>query len=180
MLKVIATVLVVAIVGFLAAAAMQPDEFRVQRTASIKAPPEKIFALINHLPSWRLWSPYEKKDPDMQRQFSGPESGPGAAYAWSGDKNIGKGSMKITAVTEPSNNEPSKIDLDLMFIEPFNAHNFVEFGLVPKGDSTEVSWSMRGPQPFISKVMCLIFNMDRMVGSDFETGLTDLKTLAEK
>ncbi|MET0380166.1 MAG: SRPBCC family protein [Spongiibacteraceae bacterium] len=174
MLKIIAIVVVVLVAGLLLVAAMQPDDFRVQRSATIKAPPEKIFALINHLPSWRQWSPYEKKDPDMQRQFSGPESGVGAAYAWSGDKNVGKGDMKIAAVTEPS-----KIVIDLNFIEPFQAHNVAEFDLIANGESTEVTWSMRGQQVFIGKVMGLIINMDRMVGGDFELGLANLKAIAE-
>lgn len=179
MLKVIAVVVVVALAGFLLVAARQPDDFRVQRTTVINAAPEKIFALINHLPSWRLWSPYEEKDPDMQRQYGGPESGVGAAYAWSGDKNIGKGDMKIAAVTEPS-----KIVIDLNFIEPFKAHNIAEFELVPHGDvmpvATQVTWSMRGEQQFIGKIMGLVFNMDRMIGADFEAGLANLKAVAEK
>lgn len=175
MLKTIVIVLVVVLVGFLLVAAAQPDQFHVQRTTAIKAPPEKIFALIKHLPSWQLWSPYEKKDPDMQRQFSGPASGVGAVYAWRGDSNVGKGDMKIATVTEPS-----KILIDLNFIEPFQAHNLAEFELVPNGEITQVSWSMHGQQNCIGKVMGLIFNMDRMVGGDFEKGLADLKALAEK
>jgi uncharacterized protein YndB with AHSA1/START domain len=175
MLKTIAVVIVVLIAGVLVAAAMQPDNFRVQRSIVIKAPPATVFALINHLPSWKQWSPYEVKDPDMQRQFSGPESGVGAAYAWSGDKNVGKGDMQITAATEPE-----KIVIALNFIEPFKAHNVAEFDLATTADGTQVTWAMSGAQSFIGKIMCLFFNMDHMVGGDFEIGLANLKSIAEK
>jgi len=154
---------------------MKPDTFRVQRAASIKAPPEKIFPLINDLHAWGAWSPYEKKDPNMQRSYSGAPSGKGAIYAWDGDKNVGKGRMEITE-SSPS----SKILIQLDFFSPFEAHNMAEFTLVPQGDATSVTWTMDGPAPFISKLMQVVFNMDRMIGKDFEEGLANLKSLTER
>ena len=59
-------------------------------------------------------------------------------------------------------------------------HNIVEFKLEPKGGSTNVTWEMQGPAPFVSKVMQVFVSMDNMVGKDFETGLANLKALAEK
>jgi hypothetical protein len=178
MLKTIGTIVVVVLVliaGVLIFAAAQPDTFRVERTASIKAPPEKIFPLINDLQGWRTWSPYENKDPAMKRTLSGPTSGKGAAYAWSGDKNVGEGRMEITDVSAPS-----KVTMKLDFVKPFEAHNMVDFTLEPKGDATSVTWALHGPVPYISKVICLFVDMDSMVGKDFEAGLANLKTVAEK
>ena len=169
-----AGLLVVAIGVVLALAATKPDTFRVQRTASVKAPPEKIFALINDFDRWGAWSPYEKKDPAMRRTRSGPSSGKGAVYAWEGNGDIGMGRMEI-ADSAP----PSKVTIKLDFIKPFEASNIVEFTMEPDGDSTTVTWAMHGPAPFISKVMQVFFDMDSMVGRDFEAGLASLKALAE-
>jgi len=174
MLKIIVVIIVVAIVGVLAYAATRPDSFRVERSVTIKAPPEKIFPLIDDLHAWTTWSPYEKKDPAMQRTFGSTTRGQGATYAWSGNKEIGQGSMEITEST-PS----SRIGMDLDFIAPFEAHNKVEFTLLPAGDSTTVTWALFGPSPFISKLMGLVFDMDKMVGTDFEAGLANLKGIAE-
>jgi uncharacterized protein YndB with AHSA1/START domain len=177
MLKIVAVVVVVLAVSVavvLVLAANKPDVFQVERATSIKAPPEKIFALINDFHKWGAWSPYEKKDPAMKRTYRGAESGKGAVYAWEGDKNVGQGLMEIADSTPPS-----KIVLKLDFVKPFEAHNIVEFTLDPKGDTTEVRWVMRGPTPYLAKVVHLFFDMDSMVGGDFEAGLANLKTLAE-
>ena len=175
MLKIIAIVVAVLIAGILIFAATKPDTFRVQRSASIKAPPDKVFALINDFKAWGAWSPWEKKDPAMKRTFGAVTSGKGAQYAWDGDKNVGQGSMEITESTSPS-----KIALKLDFLKPFEAHNIVEFTLAVQGDTTNITWVMHGPANFISKLMQVFVNMDNMVGKDFEAGLANLKAAAEK
>ena len=172
---ILGVVLAVAVAGVLAYAATRPDVFQVQRSAAIKAPPEKIHPLINDLRAFNRWSPYEKKDPAMKRAYSGPESGKGAVYAWDGDRNVGKGRMEIADASLPS-----KVTLKLDFEKPFEAHNIVNFTMEPKGDATSVTWAMQGPVPYMAKIVHLIFNMDRMVGQDFEAGLANLKALAER
>ena len=175
MLKIIAIVVVVAVAGVLILAATKPDSFVVARATTIKAPPEKIFALIVDYRNWGGWSPWEKLDPTMKRTFSGAESGKGAVYAWEGSGKVGAGRMEITD-SSPS----SRVAIKLDFMKPFEAHNTVEFTLEPKGEATNVAWVMRGPAPFMSKLMQVFASMDSMVGKDFESGLANLKTLAEK
>ena len=178
MLKVFGFILAILllVVGVvLANAATKPDTFRVERTASIKAPPEKIFPLINDFDNWGAWSPYEKKDPAMKRTRSGAANGKGAVYAWDGDRNVGKGRMEIAEASPPS-----KVTLRLDFEKPFAAHNIVNFTMELKGDATSVTWAMHGPVPYLAKIVHVIFNVDRMVGQDFEAGLANLKALAEK
>jgi uncharacterized protein YndB with AHSA1/START domain len=175
MLKIIVIVLAVAIAGVLGLAAMKPDTFRVQRATTIKAPPEKIFAFINDFRRWADWSPWEKKDPALKRTYGVAMSGKGALYAWEGNKDVGQGSMEI-ADSVP----PSKVRLKLDFVKPFEAHNIVEFTLQPQGDATSVTWSMQGDTPFFGKIIHVFINMDAMVGKDFEAGLANLKTEAEK
>jgi uncharacterized protein YndB with AHSA1/START domain len=174
MFKKIAIVVVVLIAAVLAFAATKPDTFRVQRSAAIKAPPEKIFPLLNDFQRWETWSPWEKKDPAMKRTFSVVTSGKGAVYSWEGNKEVGQGRMEI-ADSVP----PSRLAIKLDFLKPFEAHNTVEFTLAPQGDATSVTWAMQGP-PYLLKIMHVFLDMDSMVGKDFETGLANLKAVAEK
>jgi uncharacterized protein YndB with AHSA1/START domain len=167
-------VLALALGALLILAALKPDVFRVQRSVSIKAAPEKIFPLINEFDRWSAWSPYEKKDPAMKRTRSGPAAGKGAAYAWEGNGDVGAGRMEIT-----DSSTPSLIALNLDFTKPFEAHNKVEFTLEGKGGTTNVTWSMRGPVPYVAKIVHVIFDMDKMVGKDFEAGLANLKSISE-
>jgi uncharacterized protein YndB with AHSA1/START domain len=174
MLKKIALTLLVLICAVLAYAATKPDTFTVQRTATIKAPPEKIYPLLTDFHSWSAWSPYEKMDPNMKKTYSGAAAGKGAVYEWEGDSHVGKGRMEIADATT------SKVAIDLQFMKPMKSNNVAEFTLVPKGDSTSVTWAMRGPNMYLGKVMSVFVNMDHMVGKDFETGLANLKAIAEK
>jgi uncharacterized protein YndB with AHSA1/START domain len=173
-IKKIAIAVVVLLAALLIYAATQPDTFRIQRATSIKAPPEKIFAVLNDFMRWEAWSPWEKKDPAMKRTFSAVTSGKGAVYAWEGNSDVGQGRMEIAESVAPS-----KVAIKLDFVKPFETHNMVEFTLEPKGDSTNVTWAMQGPMPYISKLITVFVNMDSMVGKDFEAGLANLKAVAE-
>jgi Polyketide cyclase / dehydrase and lipid transport len=181
-IAIIAIVIVVLLAVALAYAATKPDTFRVQRSTSIKAPPEKIFPLVNDLRNHGAWSPWEKKDPAMKRAYSGAASGKGAVYEWEGNRNIGKGRMEITDAS------PSKVVFKMDFIKPFEGHNIAEITMDPKGDttnvgtnvSTNVTWAIYGPNLFLGKVMSLVCNMDKMIGREFEAGLANLKSLTEK
>ena len=172
---IIAVVIVLAVAVVLILALRKPDIFRIQRAATIKAPAESIFSLINDFHRWGGWSPWENRDPAMKRTFSGAESGKGAVYAWDGNKNVGSGRMEILDTSAPS-----KILIKLDFFKPFEGHNTAEFTMLPQGDATNLTWLMHGPAPFISKLMHVFMNIDRMVGKDFEAGLANLKRLTEK
>ena len=174
-MKIIKIILIVlAVAGVLAFAATKPDSFAVQRSASIKAPPEKISAVLSDFRAWEAWSPWEKIDPKMMRTYSGEPKGKGAKYAWVGNSEVGEGSMTITEA------QASRVALDLDFVKPFEGHNKVVFTLAPKGDATEVSWAMNGPSPYITKVIQVFCDMDGMIGKQFEAGLANLKAVTEK
>jgi len=174
-LMYIAIALAALIAIVLVLAAMRPDTFRVQRSIDINAPADKIFPLINDYRNWGSWSPYEHVDPGMQRTFSGAPTGKGSVYEWNGNKNIGHGRMEILEAT------PSlKIVIKLDFFSPFEAHNMAEFTMQPKGSATNVIWAMHGPVPFMAKIIHMFMNMDRMVGGQFQQGLTSMKAVAEK
>jgi len=171
----VGAVIAVVLIVVLLLAASKPDTFIIQRTATVKAAPGKVFPSINDFHNWAAWSPYEKLDPSMKKTFSGAASGKGAIYEWEGNSKAGKGRMEIV-----DSSVPNKITIKLDFLKPFEGHNTSEFTMSPRGDSTEITWSMHGPTPFMMKVMHVFVNMDKMLGKDFETGLANLKAVTER
>ncbi len=170
-----AIVIVVLLTGLFAYAATMPETFQVQRSATIKAPPEKIFPLINNLRNFNTWNPFLKKDAATKLTYSGPDSGKGAAQAWDGNGQVGKGRFEIMDVSPPS-----KVTMELDMIKPIAGRNLVEFTLKPEADATNVTWAMSGRSPYVAKLMGVFFSMDKMCGGEFEKGLADLKVIAEK
>jgi uncharacterized protein YndB with AHSA1/START domain len=170
--SIIVAVLVAAVLAF---AATKPSTLRVQRTATIKAPPEKIFALINDFRNWPRWAPQDKEDPTMRRTYSGPANGLGAVSEWNSSGSAGRGRMSIVESIAPT-----KVSVSVDWVKPFSTHNVNDFTLEPAGDSTKVTWSLQGTNLFVMKVMSVFVNMDRVVGKHFESGLNNLKTLAEQ
>ncbi|HEY0502327.1 MAG TPA: SRPBCC family protein [Lysobacter sp.] len=173
MFKIIGLIVLVLVVAVLVFAATRPDTFRVERSIVVKAPPQRVLAQLDDFHRWRAWSPFEALDPAMKREIAGNPQGKGAVYTWDGNSKAGAGRMEILEAT------PSCVRIQLDFTRPMTAHNTAEFLLVPEGDGTRVTWAMHGPQPYIGKLMGLVFNMDRMLGKDFERGLTNLKRVAE-
>lgn len=174
MLKSIALILAVALAALLLYAATRPDTFAVQRSALIQASPDKLFPLINDLHQFNTWNPYARKDPAMRIDYRGPAGGPGAAFDFSGNKDAGKGSIEVTG-----GQPPTRVDMRLDMVEPFEGHNQIAFALTPQGQATQVTWAMHGPSPYLSKVIGIFLDMDHMIGSDFEAGLARLKATAE-
>lgn len=178
-LTIIAVVLAIAIIVILGLASRKPDTFTVRRSALVQASAERIFPLVNNFHQWGSWSPWENRDTAMKRSYSGAESGKGAVYAWDGNKNVGSGRMEILDASSPS-----KITIKLDFFKPFEGHNTAEFTMLPQngaaGPTTTVNWVMRGPAPFMHRMMQVFMDFDKMIGKDFEAGLASLKSLAEK
>lgn len=178
MLEIIAysaAALVVAIVGLLAYAATKPDTFSTKRSQTIAAPPERIFPLIASPRAMNTWNPFVEPDPNIKLTYSGPESGKGAMHTWSGNRNVGEGSIEVTEAV-PS----SRVAMRLLMLKPIKADNKVEFLLAPSPGGTSVTWAMSGRQPLMAKVMTVFIDCDRMVGGQFEKGLVSLKAIAER
>ncbi len=175
-MKKIAIAVAVLVAGILVYAVFQPDTFLISRSVSIKAAPEKIYPYLSDFHKEDLWTPYEKRDPSMKRTYSGAESGKGAVYEFSGDiYKVGSGRLEIIEAVPPT-----RVVLTLDMTEPMKGRTIVEYTLEPIGGSTKVTWSMRGTNNYLSKLICTFINTDKMVGGDFETGLANLKALVEK
>jgi uncharacterized protein YndB with AHSA1/START domain len=175
MMKKLAIALGAFVAVVLGLAVTQPDTMFVERRIVIDAPPAKVFPWLEDPKKTSEWSPWDRKDPAMKKTYSGAPKGVGAVYEWDGNKEIGAGRLEITEVVPLK-----RVVMDLHFTRPMEGRNVAEYGLTPVAGGTEVSWSIRGPMPFVSKVMCVFMNMDKMIGGEFEKGLNDLKALAEK
>ena len=175
MLKLAGITAVLLIGGIVILAATRPDHFRVQRSASIQAPPEKIFPLINDLRSFNTWNPFEKKDPNVKGSYSGAASGKGAAYAFDGNRDVGRGSIEIVDSVPAS-----EVRMSLHMLAPMEARNVVEFSLKPDGQATRVTWAMQGEMPLVAKIFGIFCDMDGMIGKEFESGLANLKAIVER
>jgi len=173
MAKKILLVVAVAVLGLVGFIATRPAEFRIQRSVVINAPLEVIQAQLVDFHKWETWSPWEKMDPNQKRTYSGPASGVGAEYAWSGNDEVGQGKMIIKNV------QPNQVTIELAFLAPMEATNMVVLDLAPQGEATSLTWSMTGQNGFGGKAFSLVMNMDEMVGKDFEKGLATLKSVSE-
>jgi uncharacterized protein YndB with AHSA1/START domain len=189
----IVSILVLLVLAVLAFAATRPNRIHVQRSITIDAPPQKIFALIDDFHNWQAWAPADKDDPSMQRTYSGAPSGVGAASEWRGSGNTGAGRMTITDAAPAS-----RVTVTVDFAKPFVAHNINAFtldapavptprstpgngsGEPPPAESTQVTWSFDGSNVYMMKVMGVFMNMDHFMGKHFENGLANLKAAAEK
>lgn len=174
MLKTIAVVVVVAVIAILIFVAMKPATYHVERSTTIATTADKISPLLDDFHNWDQWSPWAKLDPNMRVTYSGAPAGQGAVYEWEGNSKVGKGRMEIVAV------QPTLTSIKLDFLSPFASHNQTNFVLVSQGPTTLVTWTMDGPNTFASKLMSLFVSMDKMIGKDFDSGLSQLKSAAEK
>jgi hypothetical protein len=174
MLRTILIILVVLIAGFAGVVAMQPSEFKVERTATINAPAAAVFPHVNDLHKWDAWSPWAKLDPNAKVGFEGPQAGKDAVFTWSGNDSIGEGRMTIVE-SRPADLVSIKVD----FTRPFAGTSTSEFAFKPDGNGTAVTWTMSEHHDFIAKAMCLIMNGQKMMGGEMEKGLAQLKSVAE-
>lgn len=149
------------------------SHFDIARSTTIRAAPTRVHALVNDFHEWPAWSPWEDVDPDLRRTYTGPPAGVGARYAWQGNRKAGRGSMEITSST------PAQVGIRLSFLKPWKATNQITFELNPTGSGTAVTWRMTGEQKGVSGLFMRVFNMDKLVGRDFEKGLARLKSVAE-
>ena len=174
MLAKILVALSAIVVVLIVIVAMQPSSFRVTRSAVISAPAERVFAHVNDLHRWEAWSPWLKADPAARTAYSGPSAGPGAAFTWTGNSDVGEGRMTIV---ESRPHDLVRLRLD--FKRPVASTSTAEFTFAPDAGRTVVTWSMSGEKNFLAKAIHLVINMDAMIGAKFDQGLAQMKAIAE-
>jgi hypothetical protein len=174
MLKKVSLAVAVLFVVLVAVVISRPDTYHVERSQTVGAPADIVFAHVADFHAWADWSPWEKLDPSMKKSFEGPAQGAGASYAWEGSDQVGKGKMTLTEVLPPSS-----LTIRLDFIEPFASTATTRFTFAGEGTGTKVTWAMEGQNDFMGKAFGMFMDMDKMIGADFEKGLGQLKTVVE-
>ncbi len=142
----------------------------------INRPVDEVFNYIKYLKNQQHYSKWATLDPDMKNEFRGTDGEPGFVNHWSGNKKVGEGEQEITAVEEGK-----ALHTDLRFIRPFKSFAKAKMTVEAlDAGSTKVTWGFESKMNYPMNVMKLFMNMSEMVGKDFSTGLSNLKTLMEK
>ncbi len=170
----VAVVLAVLFAILFVVVARRPGEFRIERSATFAAPPERVFEQVNDLHRWQGWSTWAKLDPNAVETHEGAPSGTGAVMSWNGNKQVGAGRMTIL-----ESRPHELIRMKLEFLRPMRATNATEFTFWPENGGTSLRWAMTGTNGFVGKAFCMMVNMDKLVGGDFEKGLANLRAIVE-
>ncbi len=165
----LALIALLIVIGF-----VLPQNQHVERFTNIDATPEEIYPYLNNPHSFNQWSPWAKIDPDMKIVYTGPESGSGSGMSWSSEHpNVGNGSWVITNIVEGES-----VDMKMDFGEQGGATS--SFRLNPEGSTTQLIWSFDTDAGMNPLMRWFGLMMDKWVGSEYEKGLADLKSLIEK
>lgn len=153
-----------------------PKNYDVFRTVEISKPKNEVFNYLKYLKNMDDWSPWAKKDPNMQKKFTGTDGEAGALSYWLGNKEVGEGEQEIKKVVDGK-----RIESELRFFKPFKSTSdcYLDVEELSNGN-TKVKWGFSGTNKFPMTIMSLFKNMDSMVGPDFEEGMASLKAVMEK
>jgi uncharacterized protein YndB with AHSA1/START domain len=168
-------VVVVVVAAVLLFAATKPSTFHIEKSITIQAPPEKLYALIEDFHNWPQWAPQDREDPTMQRTYKGTARGPGAVSEWTSKGSAGAGQMTIIAAKACSS-----VDVVVEWERPFKVRNAHRFTLTPTGSGTELVWSADGANLYLMKVMEVFVGVNGLMGKHFEAGLANLKKIGEQ
>lgn len=164
---------IVVIIAFLAIIA--PKSYDVNRSISVDQPISTVFDYLKLLKKQAEWSPWEKRDPNMKKDFEGVDGQVGAISKWEGNKEVGTGEQELTRIVE---NEV--IESRLRFFKPWKSESdaYLKVNETHEGE-TQVTWGFSGKNKFPVSIMMLFMNMDKAIGKDFEEGLANLKSRLE-
>ncbi len=154
-----------------------PKDYKLERTIVIQAPKDSVFNYIKHLKNQNEYSVWNKMDPKIKNKYTGIDGTIGFVSSWESEvKNVGTGSQTITKIVEGE----SMIS-KLKFEKPFKAENNTEISAIALDKSnTKVTWAFSGSYRYPMNIMKLVFNLEKMIGKDFEDGLKNMKAIIEK
>ncbi|TDS15353.1 polyketide cyclase/dehydrase/lipid transport protein [Maribacter caenipelagi] len=152
-------------------ALIAPKGYEVSRSIELDHSPEKVWQHLKFLKKQQEWSPWARKDLNMDLTFTGVDGEIGATSHWSGNKDVGEGEQEITRIVEGE-----RIEQDLRFLKPYKSQSDCYMTLEEyEVNKSKVTWGFTGKNKFPMSIMMLFMSMDKMVGKDFEQGLQNLK-----
>lgn len=169
-LKFVVAIVLLLVVAVVVVGLFLPKQYDVERSITIDAPPEVVFAYLNDLEKWEAWEPFSKADPTIVTTLGDPSAGLGATQSWTGDS--GDGSLTFTMA------DPDKgiaYDLNFEGFDPSSSEMTYE---VVDG-KTVLTWSMEGEitTPVIGGYFVMM--MDAMVAPMYDDGLANIRKVAE-
>lgn len=165
---------VILLAGFVAYVFTRESKFHYERSGVINASPEKIFPYLSNFKLGGEWSPFEKVDPNMKKNFIGADATVGSKMEFDGNKDAGSGKLEILKIIPNQS-----VDIKLTMLKPFHAENLVQYKLTPGSEGTRFTWSMSGDGGFMGKLMNVFMDCEKMIGDQFSSGITNLKKLVE-
>jgi hypothetical protein len=160
------------VVLFVVLSFLSPKKADVQRSEVVSVPASELYAYLSDFNNMNQWSPWYTFDSATQYEFFGDANTVGHGYTWkSAISDVGSGKMFFTALSPNQ-----QLDYSLDFIEPFESHATGSFILeAVDSHSTKVTWTFHTDFGFESRAFMLFMDMDKMLGTDFEKGLKNLK-----
>jgi uncharacterized protein YndB with AHSA1/START domain len=174
-LKVTGLVLVSIIILFVLAGLILPKEVNLEREIVIEAPVDSVFPMVVSFENFVTWSPWSEYDPHADIRFEGSDGQVGSVYHWSGNDDVGVGSMEIVDLM------PNRqIDLKLVFTSPWESESDVYYKFEDAESATKVIWGYSANAPFPTNVVMKLVGMEKMLGKDYDNGLAKLKGMIEQ
>ena len=157
------------------------NSYTIEQSVIIEQPLEKVFNYIKFLKNQDYYHKWVMMDPAMKREFKGQDGTNGFIYGWDSQNKAGAGEQEIKEIIDGK-----RIDMEVRFRKPFKgvAYTFMETGAVsnPQHNShaTNVKWVFSSQLKYPFNIMLLFLNIDKTLGRDLKTSLTNLKTILEK
>lgn len=176
-IKRIALVILSLIVLLLILAAFVSKDYAVEREIVIHKPKQEVFDYIKFVKNQDHFSKWNMMDPKMVKTYKGMDGQVGFVYSWnSKNEDLGIGSQEISKIVEGE-----RLETKLHFIEPMNSEDDAYIATEAiDSNTTKVKWGFKGELPYPFNVLRLVMNLDKMIGADLETGLSNLKNVLEK
>lgn len=152
-----------------------PKTIELEESVDINAPVDSVFVQVSHFSNFAEWSPWNEYDPDMQIKLEGTEGEVGSKYSWVGNEDVGTGSQTITAL-----DKNKRIDIDLVFITPWESQSKIYYLFNGEGQSTTVTWGYIEKTKLPTNVIMAVMGVKKMLSEEFQKGLGQLKEIAEK
>lgn len=176
-LKWIMIVLAAILIIWLVVAALISGDFKYEKSITINVPVEKVWQNTNTLKAMDQWSPWNRLDADMQKDWTGTEGQPGERMCWSSkNEKAGKGCQEIKKVDVAE----KRIDTSIRFMSPYESEADTYVKVTAEGKGSKVTWGFTSQIPYPFTIMKLFMNMDGAIGKDYDKGLSSLKAISEK
>lgn len=151
-------------------------DYAVEKEIIINKPASEVYDYVRILRNQNAFSTFAKKDPNIKSVYTGKDGETGSVFAWEGNSEVGSGEQKITKLTKDQ-----RIDIEMHFINPFESYAPAYFTFENvSANQTKIKWGMNGKMVYPLNFMRIFFDMEEMIGKEYQISLQNLKSILEK